>query len=132
MTPEDARRDLVGFVRWAFDDGPVPLSPWQWAMLEKLARVPRGRVVSMGGPMRSDGWLRRATENLRNLEAQAEIDLARTLEDAGLVSHGVDWASGPDRTVWGCSCGEWFDSLDDLATHAVRGHRWPPEALWDR
>jgi len=120
----DYRRDLGAFVRDVLGEQ-FKLEHWQQQFFEAFDR---GRRLALkGGRMRSDGWLKRATDALRQLEAEAAEELeayrARALEG------GIDWARGPDRTVFRCGCGQSFESLEGLANHAIRGHRWPPEDL---
>jgi hypothetical protein len=74
----DVSRSLFAFLEAFWPSEAVEIDDWQLRILEGFVRGARtGRAVSMGTPAgRSDGWLRRATEALRNLEREADQDLA--------------------------------------------------------
>lgn len=115
MTPEDYRRDPVRFVRdfIVWDELAAPLLPWQWSALLAYAQA---REANRRARMRSDGWVKRAGEELARLEREANQELE---------GMGIDWGAGDDRTVHVCACGFSSESLEAMADHAIRGHRWP-------
>lgn len=77
--------------------------------------------------MRSDGWVQRAAEELRRLEEAADQALGELGAEAaaGRLEVGWDPAPGRDVTVYACGCGFSSESLEAMANHAIRGHRWP-------